>query len=132
MFAEHSDHDANQSVAKRSIEDSVGSDQGYDGGTASEVTDHSNDSEASDEIPQSPAPVVARPVARRRNLSPYQPVRRISRRSKFSDKYKDYAVNMSQTEPEWAQRAKFIQVLAIQDKFGDMKDDIFKTQVVLK
>ena len=68
-FVEHSDHEGNQPVA----------DQEYDGGTASKVSDHSNDSQASDEIPQSPPPVVARPVARRRNLSPHQPVRRSSR-----------------------------------------------------
>jgi transposase InsO family protein len=130
---DHSDHDGNQPAAEQSG-DSAGSDHEPDGGTDPEVSDHSDDSEASDEIPQSPPAVVVRPVARRRNLSPHQPVRRSSRKTKFPDKYKDYAVNMSQTEPEWAQRAKFLQVLADQDEFGDMKGEIFKTllQVVLK
>jgi hypothetical protein len=130
---DHSDHDGNQPAAEQSG-DSAGSDHEPDGGTDLEVSDHSDDSEASDEIPQSPPAVVVRPVARRRNLSPHQPVRRSSRKTKFPDKYKDYAVNMSQTEPEWAQKAKFLQVLADQDEFGDMIGEIFKTllQVVLK
>ena len=81
-FVEHSDHDGNQPVAEQSIEDYVGSDQEYDGGTASEVSDHSNDSEASDEILQFPPPVVARSVARRRNLSLHQ-VQRSSRKTNF-------------------------------------------------